>query len=99
MKISEEALRAASEEFAFWESCEDGKGGECLTCDYESQRILEAAMPHIRKQIAQEIRDGVSDYRGQLIEHAARISEGIMDVKTDTSITKQNTAKKQCNKP
>ena len=41
-----------------------------------ARAALEAAMPYIRKQIAEEIRYGINEYSGQLIEQAARIAEG-----------------------
>ena len=38
-------------------------------------QIIDAVDPIIRAQVAKEIRAGVNDYAGQLVEHAARIAE------------------------
>lgn len=79
--MTKAAINAAAE--ALYQ-CETGLGTDSWNRAFEVERslwrdqahaILEAAMPHLRKQIAEEIRYGINEYSGQLIERAARIAE------------------------
>ena len=67
MSIPQAAVDAAAERF---------DAGPGFDVSILARYALEAAMPHIRKQIAEEIRYGINEYSGQLIEQAARIAEG-----------------------
>ena len=74
MNIPETAYDAAAESI----TQDDPRISPSDACDLAAN-ALEAALPAIeaalRKQIAAEIRLGINEYSGQLIEQAARIAE------------------------
>lgn len=62
MLVDDSDMKAASKMLAFFNSCEDGMRGECLTCDYESMLIVNSVMAYALNDIAEEIRTAAGPY-------------------------------------
>ena len=77
--IPEEAVEAALPTYRLMHPCGNGPApGRCAGCYYDLSKILEAAAPHLRAGIAEEVREFLATYEHTYAIPGDRYAEGYM---------------------